>query len=123
MDVSCLNLVRGGEGWSIEEREGRGRCLVAKMQLEVGDVVFEEVPAVWGPKQHSPLCCLGCCKPLFMADICFCQVFLFVFCRNASNADEYIGDFSPSRKKCTRCPLLSLLTLIVLIIQKGEGIR
>jgi len=73
MDVSCLNLVRGGEGWSVEEREGRGRCLVAKMQLEVGDVVFEEVPAVWGPKQHSPLCCLGCCKPLFMADICFCQ--------------------------------------------------
>ena len=25
----------GGDGWAVEEREGRGRCLVATRQLEV----------------------------------------------------------------------------------------
>ena len=35
MEDAGLNLVRGGEGWAVEEREGRGRCLVATRQLEV----------------------------------------------------------------------------------------
>ena len=35
MEDAGLNLVRGGEGWVVEEREGRGRCLVATRQLEV----------------------------------------------------------------------------------------
>ena len=35
MEDAGLNLVRGGDGWAVEEREGRGRCLVATRQLEV----------------------------------------------------------------------------------------
>ena len=35
MEDAGLNLVGGGDGWAVEEREGRGRCLVATRQLEV----------------------------------------------------------------------------------------
>jgi len=72
MEDAGLNLVRGGDGWAVEEREGRGRCLVATRQLEVGDLVLEEQPAVLGPRQLSPVCCLGCCRPLRYADITWC---------------------------------------------------
>ena len=36
---------------------------------KVGDLVLEEQPAVLGPRQLSPVCCLGCCLPLRYADI------------------------------------------------------
>ena len=35
----------------------------------MGDLVLEELPAVLGPRQLSPVCCLGCCLPLRYADI------------------------------------------------------
>ena len=35
----------------------------------MGDLVLEERPAVLGPRQLSPVCCLGCCLPLRYADI------------------------------------------------------
>ena len=30
-----MHYKKGGDGWAVEEREGRGRCLVATRQLEV----------------------------------------------------------------------------------------
>ena len=30
---------------------------------EVGDTVLVERPAVWGPRQLSPVCCLACTRP------------------------------------------------------------
>ena len=33
--VFCICVTQGGDGWAVEEREGRGRCLVATRQLEV----------------------------------------------------------------------------------------
>ena len=49
MEEVGLNLVRGGEGWAVEEREGRGRCLVASRQLEVSQLVQSAITvlAIW----------------------------------------------------------------------------
>ena len=35
--VFLQNVIQGGAGVNIEVREGRGRCLVANKQIEVGD--------------------------------------------------------------------------------------
>ena len=41
--VFLQNVVQGGPGVKIEVREGRGRCLVANKQIEVGDVPVNNV--------------------------------------------------------------------------------
>ena len=41
--VFLQNVVQGGPGVNIEVREGRGRCLVANKQIEVGDVPVNNV--------------------------------------------------------------------------------
>ena len=41
--------------------------------------MLEEQPAVLGPRQLSPVCCLGCCLPLRYADITWFVFRLFCF--------------------------------------------
>ena len=41
--VFLQNVLQGGPGVNIEVREGRGRCLVANKQIEVGDVPVNNV--------------------------------------------------------------------------------
>ena len=41
--VFLQNVVQGGPGVNIEVREGRGRCLVANKQIEVGDVPVNNI--------------------------------------------------------------------------------
>ena len=41
--------------------------------MEVGDIVLEERPVVWGPKQLSPVCCVACCRPLLFCSIVWCS--------------------------------------------------
>ena len=66
------NVLQGESGVSVEVKEGRGRCLVASKQIEVGDIVLEERPVAWGPKQLSPVCCVACCAPLLYTNIVWC---------------------------------------------------
>ena len=68
------NLVYGDTGIRVEVKEGRGRCVVANKQLEVGDVIIEERSVAWGPKQLSPCCCLACCAPLNYTEITWCSL-------------------------------------------------
>ena len=49
------------------------------MIIQVGDLVLEELPAVLGPRQLSPVCCLGCCLPLRYADITWCSCAIDAF--------------------------------------------
>ena len=46
--VFLQNVVQGGPGVNIEVREGRGRCLVANKQIEVGDVPVNIVHILLG---------------------------------------------------------------------------
>ena len=55
-----------------------GHCLNEKLDddyyhLKVGDVILEERPVAWGPKQLSPVCCVACCAPLGYFEISWCD--------------------------------------------------
>ena len=57
----------------------------------MGDLVLEERPAVLGPRQLSPVCCLGCCLPLRYADIVW-SVYLFTCSVKIDfGSDRYYG--------------------------------
>ena len=73
LSLFLQNVLQGEAGVSVEVREGRGRCLVASKQIEVGDIVLEERPVAWGPRQLSPVCCVACCAPLLYTNISWCQ--------------------------------------------------
>ena len=75
------NLVYGDTGIRVEVKEGRGRCVVANKQLEVGDVIIEERSVAWGPKQLSPCCCLACCAPLNYTEIYWCSLCGLPLCK------------------------------------------
>ena len=50
--------------YKIEEREGKGRCLIAAKDLKAGSLLFKETPLVVGPLHDSePNTCLGCFAP------------------------------------------------------------
>ena len=44
--------------------------------LKVGDVILEERPVAWGPKQLSQVCCVACCAPLGYFEISWCERYL-----------------------------------------------
>ena len=77
------NVLKGEGGVVVEVREGRGRSLVATRQIEVGDIVLEERPVVWGPKQLSSVCCVACCLPLLYSDIVWCSSCSLPLCSQA----------------------------------------
>lgn len=41
-----------------------GRYAIVAENLQAGDLLFDELPYVIGPKPQSPVVCLGCCCPL-----------------------------------------------------------
>ena len=41
-----------------------GRSLVTTEKVQKGDVVVDELPFAWGPKQNSGIVCLGCYRDL-----------------------------------------------------------
>ena len=83
--VEFLCFASGEAGVSVEVKEGRGRCLVASKQIEVGDIVLEERPVAWGPKQLSPVCCVACCSPLFYTQIVWCERCSLPLCSQVIN--------------------------------------
>ena len=46
--------------------------------MEVGDVILEERPVAWGPKQLSKVCCVACCAPLGYFEISWCDRYLAI---------------------------------------------
>merc|ERR1712212_747368 len=76
--------------WFIDTKKGRGRCLIATTPIQVGDVILEEMPAVWGPKQLSPTSCLGCYMPLEFEEVTFCDDCGLPLCStNCANLDNH----------------------------------
>ncbi|XP_060523200.1 uncharacterized protein LOC132700097 [Cylas formicarius] len=80
-----------------------GRYMVAKRDLEPGDVIFVDSPLVVGPKrdEHAPLVCVGCCK-LLKDVIHRCPECLWPAC--ASNCE---GLKNPSLHAC-ECQVIKL---------------
>ena len=76
-------MFAGEGGVSVEVREGRGRSLVATRQMEVGDIVLEERPVAWGPRQVSGVCCVACCCPLPYTAIVWCQACSLPLCSHS----------------------------------------
>ena len=40
-----------------------GRVMIASRDIRAGEIILEEMPAIWGPNNKSPAVCLGCLKP------------------------------------------------------------
>ena len=47
----------------IETKPDVGRIMVAIRDIRAGEIILEEMPAVWGPNNKSAAVCLGCLKP------------------------------------------------------------
>ena len=47
----------------IETKPEIGRIMVAIRDIRAGEIILEEMPAVWGPNNKSPAVCLNCLKP------------------------------------------------------------
>ena len=50
--------------------------MILMVILKVGDVILEERPVAWGPKQLSQVCCVACCAPLGYFEISWCERYL-----------------------------------------------
>jgi len=48
----------------LESQEGRGVGMFAKDAISCGATIVDEIPAIVGPKQTSPLVCMECLSPL-----------------------------------------------------------
>lgn len=49
----------------IDTRPNVGRIMVATRDIRAGEIILEEMPAVWGPNNKSAAVCLECLKPAF----------------------------------------------------------
>ena len=48
----------------VKRNDEYGRYVTAAQALIAGDILFEEIPFAYGPKQDSPVVCLNCYCPL-----------------------------------------------------------
>ena len=87
----------------------------------MGDLVLEERPAVLGPRQLSPVCCLGCCLPLRYADIVW-SVYLLtdsVEINFGSDRDQGVNDDLELDVDDNQVPRVQLATMQSLL--PGQG--
>ncbi|KAF2350507.1 SET domain [Trinorchestia longiramus] len=73
----------GSEKWEIIYREPYGRCMVAKVDIAEGELLYEDHPTVHGPKQNSDLLCLGCYSRLFQDTLHRCSKCTWPLCSPA----------------------------------------
>lgn len=73
-----------------------GRSLVTTEHVRKGDVVVEELPFAWGPKQNSGIVCLGCYRDLqFDEDgdsVDRCVTCDWPLCSACVDADDHLGE-------------------------------
>ena len=55
------------------------RCVVATEDIKEGDLLFVDQPVVTGPKQTSPVICLGCYRQLDSWNYYACSKLVIVF--------------------------------------------
>ena len=41
------------------------RIMIATRDIRAGEIILEEMPAIWGPSNKSAAVCLGCLKPIW----------------------------------------------------------
>ena len=46
----------------IDTRPSVGRIMIASRDIRAGEIILEEMPAIWGPSNKSAAVCLGCLK-------------------------------------------------------------
>lgn len=58
--------------WDIEHREGYGRCMVAKRDLQVNELIFHDRPLLIGPRvnNYDKIFCVSCYKILPKLKLC-----------------------------------------------------
>ncbi|KAL3272854.1 hypothetical protein HHI36_014315 [Cryptolaemus montrouzieri] len=92
--------------YEISTSEELGRHIVATRDLERGDVIFSEIPLIFGPKPHliesGPVPCVGCCKILNQDIADQCEDCLWPCCSR-----ECDGLKDPSRH-ALECKILRL---------------
>ena len=67
--------------WRVEERPGRGRCVIAQRDIAAGELIMIEEPyAMAISKEYQEVACAYCCK------LC---VNTTVFAANAAVANRY----------------------------------
>lgn len=52
----------------VQQNEELGRYVTVSQPVKAGDILFEELPFVVGPKPQTPPICLGCCSPVDGSD-------------------------------------------------------
>lgn len=58
--------------WDIEHREGYGRCMIAKRDIEVNELIFIDRPLLIGPRvnNYDKIFCVSCYKVLPKLKLC-----------------------------------------------------
>lgn len=58
--------------WDIEYREGYGRCMIAKRDIQVNELIFRDRPLLIGPRvnNYDKIFCVACYKVLPKLKLC-----------------------------------------------------
>ena len=85
-----------------------GRIMIASRDIRAGEIILEEMPAIWGPNNKSAAMCLGCLKPTWKS----------VEKRDVVENDEVVNTTLRTCSKCkfpvcgTECKLEFLYLII-----------
>lgn len=47
------NVFTGENNWDIIEKEGFGRCLIAKRDIDINELIFCDSPLFYGPRNNN----------------------------------------------------------------------
>lgn len=76
--------------WDIEYREGYGRCMIAKRDIEINELIFYDRPLLIGPRvnNYDKIFCVSCYKVLPKLKLCAAKC-KFPVCDDCFDSKEH----------------------------------
>lgn len=111
-----------------------GRSLVTTEKVQKGDVVVDELPFAWGPKQNSGIVCLGCYRDLQFGEdgdsMDRCPTCDWPLCSACEDSVDHLGEckifsqanvrFAGNVSEDGICTQLDCITPLRLVFQKKK---
>lgn len=73
----------------LKENAILGRYAIIDRNVSAGEILFEEYPFVFGPKNNSKIICLACCRPLYGNVVQKCPKCKWPLCENCHDEEMH----------------------------------